>query len=266
MMRLIYHKFWITVFKLKEVISINKPHPNPFFRSEGERGEGGVYDIDNRDKQLQIEKVLRFFWNEEFSSLFSDKKSLFSNSVGINILMSSISKLDKVLIVFKANKKNLNKKSYKHHIILSENGIIVSVVVPHPSLLPPQRVGCVTTPRPHLMKHKISQNTATVFKKIGTELHRNLLNNEWLKYNNVKDGNYNLELDNIMYEFDNGLSEGEFNTKLSELLGIISNDDYFKLGSDLSEIISENNNLFKFMNIANDDNTIQRVIVAGKET
>lgn len=123
--------------------------------------------------------------------------------------MSSISKLDKVLIVFKANKKNLNKKSYKHHIILSENGIIVSVVVPHPSLL-----RCFA-PRPHLMKHKISQNTATVFKKIGTELHRHLLNNEWLKYNNVKDGNYNLELDNIMYEFDNGLSEGEFNTKLS---------------------------------------------------
>jgi hypothetical protein len=68
-----------------------------------------------------------------------------------------------------------------------------------------------------------------------------------------------------MHKIEIGLSEKEFNTKLSDLLGVISNDDYFKLGCDLSEIISENSHIFKFMNIPNDDNTIQRVVVAGTE-
>ena len=54
--------------------------------------------LNNRDKELKIEETLRFFWNKELNRIFEGKKkSFFRNYVGINILMSSISKLDKVL-------------------------------------------------------------------------------------------------------------------------------------------------------------------------
>jgi len=52
--------------------------------------------------------------------MFQGKKSLFSNYVGINILMSSISKLDKVLNLFKKDKRYLMNKTYRNHIILSK--------------------------------------------------------------------------------------------------------------------------------------------------
>jgi len=61
--------------------------------------------LSNKNQQLQIEETLKFFWNEELNSMFQGKKSLFSNYVGINMLMSSISKLDKVLNLFKQNNK-----------------------------------------------------------------------------------------------------------------------------------------------------------------
>jgi len=59
--------------------------------------------------------------------MFQGKKSLFSNYIGINMLMSSISKLDKVLNLFKQNKCHLMNKTYRNHINLSQNGIIVSL-------------------------------------------------------------------------------------------------------------------------------------------
>ena len=78
--------------------------------------------------------------------------------------MNSISKLDKVLTQFKQEKRNFRNKSYRNHIMLADNGIIVSVVL------------CNIIP--HLMKNKVSQNTATVFQKMGHDLHNNILNIE----------------------------------------------------------------------------------------
>jgi len=236
---------------------------NPLYVKISQILNSSVYPqpLNNREKQLQIEETLRFFWNQELCKLFKGKKSLFNNSIGINILMNSISKLDKVLNTIKTDKRYLKNKSYRNHIMLSENGIIVSIVL--------------SNIIPHMMKYKSSQNTATLFKRIGTDLHSNLLNNEWYKYANTntkkkKDTdhtqkNYSLEQNNNNYEFEKGLSKEEFYIRLDEILGIISSDDYFKLGCDLADIISENSNMFKFMNVANEDNTVQRVIVPGKE-
>lgn len=112
--------------------------------------ETGV-TLTNRDKQLKIEETLRFFWNQELNRMFKGKKSLFSNYVGINILMSSISKQDKVFIRFKEDKRYLKNKIYKNHILLTPNGIIVSIVL--------------TNIIPHMMKYKSNQNTATLLKK-----------------------------------------------------------------------------------------------------
>jgi DNA-dependent RNA polymerase len=213
--------------------------------------------LNNRDKQLQIEETLRFFWNQELQKIFEGKKSLFSNYVGINILMSSISKLDKVLNIFKEDKRYLKKKIYRNHIILAKNGIIVSIVL--------------TNIIPHMMKYRSNQNTATLFKQIGMELHSNLLHNEWCEYNNISkkdpmlDICYSIEQNNNNYKIENGLSKKEFYIRLNDILGIISSDDYFKLGCDLSEIISENSELFKFINVPNEDNTVQRIVVPGKK-
>jgi hypothetical protein len=212
--------------------------------------------LNNREKQLQIEETLRFFWNQELSKVFEGKKSLFSNSIGINILMNSISKLDKVLNIIKADKRYLKNKNYRNYIMLSENGIIVSIVL--------------SNIIPHMMKYKSSQNTATLFKRIGMDLHSNLLNNEWYKYDNNKNANilhkdYYIEKNNNKYYIEEGLSKEDFYKRLDDILGIISSDDYFKLGCDLAEIVSENSNLFNFMNVANEDNTVQRVVVPGKK-
>jgi len=62
---------------------------------------------------------------------------------------------------------------------------------------------------------------------------------------------YSIQLNNNNYKLKNGLSKIKFYNRLNEILGIISNNDYFKLECDLSEIISENN-------------IIQRAIVPGK--
>jgi hypothetical protein len=230
-------------------------------------------NLNNRDKQLQIEETLRFFWNQELSKIFEGKKSLFSNSIGINILTESMSILDKVLNTIKTDKRYLKNKAYRNHIMLSENGIIVSIVL--------------SNTIPHLMKYKSNQNTATLFNRIGKELHSNLLNNEWYKYNKTENAtllptlsfatpedwmgrtpqtqkNYSVEQNNKNYEIKKGLSKEEFNIRLNEILGIISSDDYFKLGCDLAEIVAENSSLFKFINVPNEDNTVQRVIVPGK--
>ena len=209
---------------------------------------------NNKYKQLQIEETLRFFWNQELNKIFNGKKSLFSNSIGIDILMNSISKLDKVLNTIKTDKRYLKNKNYRNHILLSENGLIISIVL--------------SNVIPHIMKYKASQNTATLFNRIGKELHSNLLNNEWIKYDKNEKATltvekYYVEQNNNKYEIEKGLSKEEFYIRLDEILGIISSDDYFKLGCDLAEIVSENSNLFNFMNVANEDNTVQRIIVPG---
>jgi len=51
--------------------------------------------LSNKNKWLQIEETLKIFWNEEFNSMFQGKKKLFSNYVGINMLINSLSKLAK---------------------------------------------------------------------------------------------------------------------------------------------------------------------------
>ncbi len=134
--------------------------------------------LNNSEKQIQIEEILRFFWNVELNKMFKDKKSLFSNSIGINILMNSLSKLDNVLNMVKTDKRLLNNKTYINHIILSENGIIV-----------------LSNIIPHIMKYKMSQNTASLYAKIGKDLHSNLLNVEWNKYK--KSDNYKINLGGV---------------------------------------------------------------------
>lgn len=216
--------------------------------------------LSNREKQLQIEKTLRFFWNQELSKLFKGKDSLFRNAIGINILISSISKLDKVLNTIKEDKRYLKNKSYRNHIMISENGIIISIVL--------------SNIIPHMMKYKSNQNTATLFERIGKDLHKILLNNEWDKYENIENSTqkiYSCPLleqnnNNLYAEIEKGLSKEEFYIRLDEILGNISSDDYFRLGCDLAEIVSENSNMFNFINVKNEeDNTVQRVVVPGKE-
>jgi len=79
------------------------------------------------------------------------------------MLISSISKLNKVLNLFKENKCYLINKTYRNHINLSQNSIIISIVL--------------TNIIPHLTKYKLNQNTAILFKNISMKLHRNLLQN-----------------------------------------------------------------------------------------
>jgi DNA-dependent RNA polymerase len=318
----------------------------------------GGQKVNNRKKQELIEKTLRKFWYKELLSIFKGKKSLFNNSIGINILKNSISKLDYILNRIKMDKRYLKGKSYVNHIRVTDNGVIVSIVL--------------SNIIPHIIKNRNFENTASLFKKIGLELHNNLLNIEWEKYNNTNNYQFDVSwiegsqsvmdsqigspflqqlevdhkfIDNVsttetndslldrikvnkltapsnteglsstpasqahigdvfttdyagffpygsefegfttddsefsgLYsehqlggdesfakkEVKKGLSKEEFSIKLDEILGNISSDDYFKLGFDLTEIIASNSNIFKLINIADEDNTVKRVVVADK--
>jgi len=75
---------------------------------------------------------------------------------------------------------------------------------------------------------------------------------------------YSIQLNNNNYKLKNSLFKIEFYNRLNKILGIISDNNYFKLKCDLSEIISENNNLYKFINILMENNIIQRAIVSDK--
>jgi hypothetical protein len=48
--------------------------------------------------------------------------------------------------------------------------------------------------------------------------------------------------------FDNDLSEDDFLNKIKNIIGILYEDDYFKLGLDLAEFIVIKSGLFKFDN------------------
>lgn len=206
--------------------------------------------LKNRDKQLLIEETLRFFWEEELQKLLARKSSLFKNSTGIKILLNSTSKLDKVFNTIKANKRLLKNKKYCNYIILSDNGVLISIVL------------CNIIP--HLMKNNLNQNTATLFQKIGKDIHKYLLHNEWKKYKG-NTNNFCIKLNNIDY-LTNSISKEEFIKWLENILGYLTFDDYFKLGFDVAKIISNNCNLFKFENIVNrEDDTIQRVVIPGEE-
>lgn len=297
--------------------------------------------VNNRKKQELIEETLTNYWYKELLSIFKNKKNLFNNSIGIKILINSILKLEKILNKIKKDKRYLMGKSYANHIRITENSVIISIVI--------------SNIIPHIMKNHNLEKTASLFKKIGLELHKNLLDIEWEKYNKTKDYLFDvssivgslsiqenqialmeqLEVDNnsIDYvsttetkdrhlngkivnkltdlyglnsksmanieelgtnypgfspygsEFEGfsgiyperlivedesfakkeALSKEEFSKKLDEILGKISSDDYFKLGLDLTEIIASNSNFFKIINIADEDNTVKRVIVPDKD-
>lgn len=187
--------------------------------------------------------------------------------------MKSISKLNKVFDRVKYEKNYLKNKNYANHIKVCENGILISIVL--------------SNVIPHIIKYKNSQNTATLFKKIGTDLHSFLLKEEWDKYKKSDNYNYYLNLgskpasvqislgggkaviSNVEqsknYKIEQGLSTEEFYKRLDQILGVLDESDYFKLGSDLSEIIAENSKIFEFINTETEDDRVQRIIVPSSD-
>lgn len=105
--------------------------------------------IIEKKKQELIEKIFRNFWYKELLSIFKGKKSLFSNSIGINILINSISKLDNILNRIKMDKRYLMGKSYVNHIRVTDNGVIVSIVL--------------SNIIPHIIKNRNFENIASLF-------------------------------------------------------------------------------------------------------
>src|SRR6266849_4923509 len=198
--------------------------------------------------------------------MFKSEKSLFSNSIGINILIKSITKLDKVLNMIKDDKRYLKNKKYLNYILLSENSIITSIVL--------------SNVIPHIMKYESTQNTASLFQNIGIKLNKTLIYNFWIKYKEkYKEksdekskekgikilSDIDVKISIIIDKIEEGLNEDNFNKRLDEILGIIESDDYFKLGGDLAEIIAQNSNIFELINKLNRDKTVQRTIVQGND-
>jgi DNA-dependent RNA polymerase len=65
--------------------------------------------------------------------------------------------------------------------------------------------------------------------------------------------------------FEDNLSREDFLYKLEGIIGEISEDDFFKLGSDLVEFIAERSGLYKLENIRGEFNMLYRIIVPGPE-
>jgi DNA-dependent RNA polymerase len=131
----------------------------------------GGQKVNNRKKQVLIENTLRNFWYKELLSILKSKKSFLNNTISYNIFKNSYSKLDNILNRIKMDKRYLMGKSYVNHIRATENSVIVSIVL--------------SNIIPHIIKNRNFENTASLFQKIGLELHNNLLTIEWDKYNNT---------------------------------------------------------------------------------
>jgi hypothetical protein len=113
---------------------------------------------------------------------------------------------------------------------------------------------------------------ASLYEKIGKDLIKANFNQEWVKYNkNIESYlfTYKLDddLDNSKFNtktFEKGLNKDEFIKILKGLVAELSNDDFFKLGSDLSEFIANKTDLFKLINKKNLDNTVNRILLPDK--
>jgi hypothetical protein len=211
--------------------------------------------LDNEDlsitqKQFRIEENLTDFWRKEIVELFRNNQKLFRSEYGIKMIYGNIVKLDRDIQDLKEDKRALRGKNYKNLLKLMSNPDIISIVLSN--VIP----FCIK------FYSLLDQNIISLFEKVGKEIEKVFYRNEWFKYKkrNNKDwkdktdiilnNHYIVDIDNYEIKisgsldvrgviFEKGLSEHEFVSKLKNIIGSLDEDDYFKLGSDLIEFLSE---------------------------
>jgi hypothetical protein len=225
-------------------------------------------------KQKLIEETLTDFWRKEILSLFRNKQKLFRSEYGIKMIYNNIIKLDRDLQDLKDDNRALKGKKYKLLLKLMSNPDIVSIVL---SIVIPF---CIK------FDNILDQNIVGLFEKVGKEIEKVFYRCEWYKYLNRNKKEWNDKSDivlnnyyivdiktceikisdtieNMSTIFEDKLTENEFIDKLRGLVGVLTDDDYFKLGSDLIEFISAKSYLFYVLNKRVDKDTTRRCILPG---
>ena len=229
-------------------------------------------DLDNYQKQLLIENSLTDYWKNEILSIFKNKKKLFGSEYGLNIIIKNLIKLDQDLNDYKfLDKRFLKGKKYKNLLLFSKNHDIISIVISNvlPTCIKYDNINNI--------------NVVSLVGKIGNEISKTFFTNEWEKYSSINKDNinmsffvdlkkYDIKLVDVLEKdkytngiiFDKNLSEDDFKEKLSNIIGNITDDDYYLLGLDLLEYIAEKSQLFMIHNIFIEKYHIRRTIIPGK--
>jgi len=231
-------------------------------------------ELKNSQKQFRIEESLTDFWRKEIVALFKDNQKLFRSEYGIKMIYNNIIKLDRDIQDLKDDKRGLKGKSYKLLLILMSNADVISIVL--------------SNVIPFCIKYEsvLNQNIISLFEKVGKEIEKVFYRNEWFKYKNrnkkdwkdksnkILNNQYIIDINNYEIKitddldtkgviFEDKLNEHDFTNKLKNIIGSLTEDDYFKLGSDLIEFISEKSSLFTIENKKVDKETMKRYIIPG---
>jgi hypothetical protein len=232
-------------------------------------------ELDNPSKkQERIEETLTDFWRREIVALFRDNQKLFRSEYGIKMIYNNIIKLDRDLQDLKDDNRALKGKKYKLLLKLMSNPDIVSIVLSN--VIP----FCIK------FDSILNQNVISLFEKVGKEIESVFYRNEWYKYLNRNKKEWNDKSDTVLnnhyiiniknYEikivdtienmgiiFEDKLTENEFIDKLRNIVGVLTENDYFKIGLDLIEFISAKSSLFIIDNKKVDKETLKRYILPG---
>jgi hypothetical protein len=231
-------------------------------------------ELKNSQKQYRVEEGLTDFWRKEIVALFRDNQKLFRSEYGIKMVYNSIVKLDRDLQDLKDDKRALKGKKYRLLLKLMSNPDIVSIVL------------CNIIPFCIKFDSVLNQNVISLFEKVGKEIEKVFYRNEWFKYKNRNKKEWNDKTDTILNNyyiidiknheikitdslencgvvFEGKLSENDFINKLRGFIGILTEDDYLKLGLDLIEFISDKSSLFTIENKRVDKETLKRYILPG---
>lgn len=215
-------------------------------------------DLSNYEKQINIERYISEFWENQLYKKLSSENSLFSNKYGIGILLKNIEKTKRHLEDYINNKTYMKNKWYKNYILCIESEILISIVISN--LIP------------FVVKYMNSNdhNSITILEKIGKKIIKNVFKSEWLKYE--KGGEYKLKLlyDKKEFPINKGLTTDQFEVEISHILGgKITDSQYASLGRDISEIVSigGEQNLFWFdiLRVDNNSPNFTTKILLGKD-
>lgn len=123
-------------------------------------------DLSNYEKQINIERNISEFWENQLYKKLSSENSLFSNKYGIGILLKNIEKTKRHLEDYINKKTYMKNKWYKNYILCIESEILISIVISN--LIP------------FVVKYMSSNdhNSITILEKIGKKIIKNVFKSE----------------------------------------------------------------------------------------
>lgn len=187
-------------------------------------------EVTEKEKQMKIERTLRYFWKEKFEELISNS-SFSSPKYGLNIFIKEYKLLSKEFIAFLNKKSTFRHKSYMRIVKDLDSSLTISIILSR--LIP------------FLIKFKDiqEQNVYVLYEKIGKDLFLEYALHEYKEYKSNKDYSSEVLLpeETAVPLEARSLSFKEFKAKLGYYF---SDQDIITLGFALLSIMEIFSSLF----------------------